>query len=254
MTAPMLDTLGLTLGLEGRQLVADLTLSVQRGETIALLGRNGSGKTLTLLTLAGLRTPVAGQLHWQGAKAASLPRREAARHIGFLPQDPGSELTGTVFDFAALGLFARTGARAGADRDSDTVTVLDALNRVGLGELHARQTASLSGGERRRLDLALLLVQAAPLWLLDEPNNHLDPAQQSVLLDLLRTHRAAGGAAIVSLHDPGLAVQMADRALLLHGDGRWELGAVGELLTPDRLSALYGTPMTIAPRITPLVH
>lgn len=251
MTAPLLDARGLGLEVPGRRLVADLMLTIERGEVVALLGRNGSGKTLTLLTLAGLREPAAGELFWQGAPAATVPRRDAARRIGFLPQDPGAELSGTVFDFAALGLFARTGARAGADRVADTTTVLSALRRVGLGELQSRQTASLSGGERRRLDLALLLVQGAPLWLLDEPNNHLDPAQQAAMLDLLRGHCASGGAAVVSLHDPGLAAQMADRVLLLYGDERWQAGAAETMLTPERLSALYGTPMAVAPRITP---
>ena len=114
---------------------------------------------------------------------------------------------------------------------------------MGLGQLHDRDILTLSGGERRRLAIAQVLAQAPDVYLLDEPTNHLDPQHQ---LDTLRVFRQAadGGAGVIaSLHDVNLAVRFADRCLLLFGDGRWQLGDSGAILTEETLSDLFATRM-----------
>ena len=247
----MLAAQGLDVAVAGRTLIAALNLAVTPGSTTVLLGRNGSGKTLCLLSLAGMRgAGTANAVLLGGSPLRSLPRRAIARQLGFLPQDSGTDAVGTLLDFVALGLYPWQGAAA-SSAGEDPERLHAALRRVGLAEHAQQEVASLSGGERRRLDLALLLVQSAPLWLLDEPTNHLDPAQQSVLLDLLRDHRAAGGATVLSLHDPSLAAEIADQVLLLAGDGSWECGPAQRLLTPEKLTQLYRTPMTRSPRFGP---
>jgi iron complex transport system ATP-binding protein len=95
----------------------------------------------------------------------------------------------------------------------------------------------------RRVAVAALLTQAPAMFLLDEPSNHLDPAHQVGILGLFRELCAAGRAVIATLHDPTVAARFADRVVLLHGDGRWEAGAAAELLTAERLSDLYLSPM-----------
>jgi iron complex transport system ATP-binding protein len=254
MTAehPMLAARDLNVAVGGRRLIDSLELSIQPGSVTVLLGCNGSGKTLCLLSLAGMRgADTAAAVCIGGAPLSTLPRRAIARQMGFLPQDSGSEAVGTLLDFVALGLYPWQGATNGASAD-DSARQCEALRRVGLAERAEQEVASLSGGERRRLDLALLLVQRAPLWLLDEPTNHLDPAQQAILLDLLREHRAGGGATLLSLHDPSLAAAIADQVLLLAGDGRWECGPVAAMLTPEKLSQLYQTPISLSPRFGPV--
>jgi iron complex transport system ATP-binding protein len=92
--------------------------------------------------------------------------------------------------------------------------------------------------------MAGLLVQEPLLFMLDEPTNHLDPHHQVDVLQAFRERCAAGAAVIATLHDPALAERCADRVLLLHGDGRWQLGATASLLNAGELSQLYATPMT----------
>jgi iron complex transport system ATP-binding protein len=240
---------GLDVSVAGRTLVAQLALTIDAGQTTVVLGCNGSGKTLCLLALAGLRGASDAVLLGNAA-LDSLSRREVARRLSFLPQDSGTEVVGTVLDFVTLGLYPWQGGGA-AESGADEQRTLAALQRLGLADKAHREVTSLSGGERRRLDLALLLVQKTRLWLLDEPTNHLDPAQQAVLLGLLREHGAAGGGALISLHDPSMAAQIADQVLLLAGDGRWECGSPREMLSAERLSQLYQTPMALQPGFRP---
>ncbi len=240
---------GLDVSVAGRTLVAQLALTIAAGQTTVVLGCNGSGKTLCLLSLAGLRGSSAAVMLGH-ATLAALSRREVARRLSFMPQDSGTEVVGTVLDFVTLGLYPWQGGGA-AESGADEQRTLAALQRLGLADMAQQEVASLSGGERRRLDLALLLVQRTSLWLLDEPTNHLDPAQQAVLLGLLREHRAGGGGALISLHDPSMAAEIADQVLLLSGDGRWACGSPQEMLSLERLSRLYGTPLALLPGFRP---
>lgn len=91
--------------------------------------------------------------------------------------------------------------------------------------------------------MAALLAQQPRIYLLDEPTNHLDPHHQIEMLQRFRALASQGAAVIATLHDPTLAERYADRALLLHGDGRWQIGSVADTLTAAALSALYLTPV-----------
>ncbi len=241
---------GLDVTVAGRTLVARLSLTINAGQTTVVLGCNGSGKTLCMLSLAGLRGGSAAAVLLGGATLDALSRREVARRLSFMPQDSGTEVVGTVLDFVTLGLYPWQGGGA-AESGADQQRTLAALQRLGLADKAQQEVSSLSGGERRRLDLALLLVQRTSLWLLDEPTNHLDPAQQAILLGLLHEHRASGGSALISLHDPSVAADIADQVLLLAGDGRWQCGSPQEMLTLERLSQLYHTPLVLLPGFRP---
>ena len=151
-------------------------------------------------------------------RAASA--RGASRSCRSSIEDP---FPSTVFETALIGrhphlpFWQWEGARisrrrARRSRPSDSRTFAD------------RAVDSLSGGERRRLDIATLLAQDAAVCLLDEPINHLDPQHRNEVLALFRARADAGGLVIASLHDATLAARSADRVLLLHGDGRWQFG------------------------------
>jgi len=110
--------------------------------------------------------------------------------------------------------------------------------------MEKRDGQTLSGGERQRLAIATLLTQAAPLYLLDEPLAHLDLNHQIAVLELFAgAARDNGAGVIMVLHEPALAWRYCDRALLIHGDGRHELGPVRQMLTAEHLSALYQHPL-----------
>jgi len=238
MSTALIAARDLTVAVPGRVLVEQLSCAIGPGEFIALLGGNGTGKSLLLRTLACLRPPNAGSLQLDGRPVDTLTRRQIAVLLGFLPQDPDAPPQGSLQDSVLLGRFAHLGFWESTTA-ADIGRAARALAAVGLTSLAQREIATLSGGEQRRAAIARLLVQAPSIYLLDEPTNHLDPAQQLGILQELRALTRGGAAVIASLHDPNLALRFADRVCLLSGDGGAELLACDALDTA-KLSALYG--------------
>jgi iron complex transport system ATP-binding protein len=237
----LLDVQQLTITAGNRELVQSLSLLLRPGARVALLGPNGVGKTLTLHALCGLRPPDEGAVRLRGTDLRLLGARQRALAIGLLLQEQEDPFPTTVLETALTGRHARLGLWQW-ETDEDVGAALAALAAMDLAGLEQRPAATLSGGERRRLGLATLLVQDPDLLLLDEPLNHLDPRHQFAVLDTLARLSAEGKAIMASLHDPALALRHFDSALLLHGDGRWQYGAVAELLTERTLSELYEVP------------
>jgi iron complex transport system ATP-binding protein len=236
----------------GRTLVEALAFDVGRGELLAVLGQNGSGKSLTLHTLAGLRPPANGQVLLSGEDLSHTGRQNIARQLALLPQHVDDIFPATVLDTAMIGRHPHIG-RFQWESSEDVDIGRAALTAVDLGGLARRDVLTLSGGERRRLAIAQVLTQQPDIYLLDEPTNHLDPQHQLDALRLFRERADDGAAVIASLHDVNLAVRYADRCLLLYGDGRWDIGATDDVLDEQRLTELYATPMeSIAWRSTRL--
>ena len=239
---PLLEVSALRVSVPGRVLVDALDMRVCRGEVVAVLGRNGCGKTLSLLTLAGLRQPDAGAIRLDGELMHAMRRQQIATRLALLPQDTDDIFPATVLDTALIDRHPHIG-RLRWDSTADYERARDSLAMVGIAELADRDVLSLSGGERRRLAIAQILTQAPDVYLLDEPTNHLDPQHQVDTLRIFRRAADNGAGVIASLHDVNLAARFADRCLLLFGDGRWEFGTTAEVLDEARLEALFGTPM-----------
>ena len=236
--AARLECNAVDVAVAGRALVRALEFEARGGEFIAVLGRNGVGKTLTLHTLAGLRPPASGTVRLDGRDIAAWPGRERAQRLALLPQLTEDPFPSTVFETALIGRHPHLPFWQWEDA-ADLACARSALAAVGLDSLSERAVDSLSGGERRRLDIATLLAQDAAVCLLDEPTNHLDPRHRKEMLALFRARADAGGLVIAALHDPTLAARTADRALLLFGDGRWSFGDSATILSDTNLSELY---------------
>jgi iron complex transport system ATP-binding protein len=234
------QALGVTAG--ARALVANLSATFSPREFVAILGRNGSGKTLTLHTLAGLRPAAAGVVSLDGAPLAKLARRTLARRVGVLLQDPEEGFTTTALESVLIGRHPHLAAWQWEGREDERIA-RQALAQMELADFAERRTDTLSGGEQRRVAIAGLLAQEPDVFLVDEPTNHLDPHHQLAVLQRLRELASSGATVIASLHDPTLAARFADRVLLLFGDGQWRLGAAAEVLTAGSLTELYATPI-----------
>jgi iron complex transport system ATP-binding protein len=231
-----------SVGVGTRELVSDLSIEFCPGEIIAILGRNGSGKTLTLHTLAGLRRPQGGGVYLDGAPLEQLNRRAVALRLGLLAQDLEDAFVTTAIEMVLIGRHPHLALWQWETADDERIA-REALTAVDLADFAERRTDTLSGGEQRRVAVAALLAQQPGIFLLDEPTNHLDPHHQLAVLGLFRELARAGSTVITTLHDPTLAARFADRVLLLFGDGRWTAGPVREALTAASLSALYDSPM-----------
>ena len=243
MTPALLETRQLAVEVGGRRVVESLDLMLNSGERLAILGRNGAGKSTLLSTLAGLRPPAGGCLLLGGEDAQRLNPRLAATRRAWLGQFQSDPFGSSVLETALTGRHPHLG-RWDWESTRDAAMARSALQAVGLQGMEQRQIHTLSGGERQRLAIATLLTQAAPLYLLDEPLSHLDLNHQIAVLDLFAgAARDCGAGVVMVLHDPALAHRFCDRALLIHGDGRTELGTVDAILTAKNLSELYGYPL-----------
>ena len=241
--SPLLEAGRLTVSIGGRTFCRDLDLTLQAGERLVILGRNGAGKSTLLSVLAGLRAPVAGQVRIAGASYATLGARKSALIRGWLPQARGDAFAATVLETVLVGRHPHL-ERWGWESGKDAKIVRQALAAVDLSGFEQRDVQTLSGGERQRVAIATLLAQAPRLFLLDEPIAHLDLKHQIAMLELFSAQaRDTGAAVAMVLHEPALAWRYSDRVLLIHGDGLTECGPTRQMLTAERLSALYQYPL-----------
>ena len=222
----------------GRTLVRDLTFDLPPGRMLAVLGRNGAGKSSTLHAIAGLREAT-GRVQIDGRALGDWPRRELARSMGLLPQLVEDPFPATALEAALVGRHPHIEFWAW-EGEADRAAARRALAAVDLAGFEQRDIATLSGGERRRLSIATILAQDPSVFLLDEPIHQLDPQHQLDVLRLFRELATSGRTVIVTLHDVGLAARFADCALLLYGDGRWEFGDCATTLNERSIGELYG--------------
>jgi iron complex transport system ATP-binding protein len=245
---PLLAARRLSVGIGARIFCRALDLELKAGERLAILGRNGAGKSTLLTVLAGLRAPQAGEVRLKGAAYDALGPRQAARTRGWLPQSRSDAFASTVLETALAGRHPHLD-RWSWESARDAQIVRQALAAVGLADCERREIQTLSGGERQRLAIATLLAQQPELFLLDEPVAYLDLKHQIAMLTLFaNTAREQGAAVAMVLHEPALAWRFCDRVLLVYGDGRCECGPAAEMLTAERLSALYDYPLQVFER------
>ena len=248
----MVESLGVALG--GKTVLDAIDVRFAPGQVTAIVGPNGAGKSTLLACLAGLRKPDAGVVRLGLTPVLGLPHRERARRIGFLPQTPEVAWAVDVETLVGLGRTPHSGARGLGD--SDHVAVQQALIRTRMIELARRDVTTLSGGERARALLARVLA-GEPSWLLaDEPLAGLDPGHQLDTVDLLRGFAAeAGHGVVMTLHDLGVALRLADRVIVLEGARIIADGAPLDALTPAVLAQAYGVEAAVVAGVSgPLIE
>ena len=239
----LLATTQLSVSIGTTEICRGLELCIETGERWCILGRNGTGKTTLLHTLAGLLPPIAGNIAVNGQPLQTLPRRTIARQIGILFQDHRDAFPANVLETVLAGRHPWLGPLQW-ETSADLALAHKALHAVGLVDMEQRIVTTLSGGERRRLGIATLLVQDPQLLLLDEPTNHLDIHHQIRMLDLIRQQAAQNGKALLLvMHDLNLAQRYCNRFLLLFGHGETVQGDAAQVLTQTNLERLYRHPL-----------
>jgi iron complex transport system ATP-binding protein len=229
---------GVSVTLRGARLLHEATLTVGRGEWVALIGPNGAGKTTLLRALAGL-VPFAGSILLNGHAVSAGSRREVARQLAIVPQKPQTPAQLTVAEYVLLGRTPHMGRLGGESRE-DRLAADRAIARLALRPFVGRLLGSLSGGELQRVALARALAQGAPILLLDEPTSALDLGRQQQALELLDGLRRDECLTVVTaLHDLSLASQYADRLLLMDGGEVVADGTAAEVISERTIGAHY---------------
>ena len=205
---PVIRVQGLTKRYGDQEAVRGIDLEVGRGEIFAFLGPNGAGKTTTVEILEGFRDPTAGDVEVLGADPARAPSAWRER-IGIVLQESGAEPGLTVQESLAL--------YAGYYRKPRSLD--ETLELAGLADQADHRTSALSGGQRRRLDVALALVGDPELIFLDEPTTGFDPAARRAAWDVIAGLRTLGKTVFLTTHYMEEAEQLADRIAII-ADGR----------------------------------
>lgn len=240
----LLAATGVTVAAGGRMILDDASIDIRRGEIHALVGPNGAGKSTLFGVLAGDVTPSAGGVRLDGTPIGGIRSSDLARARAVLLQKNAVSFPFTAEQVVRMGRapWARTAA---AEEDDEIVASAMAATEV--EGLAARAVTSLSGGERARVALARVIAQSAGVLLLDEPTAALDLKHHEDVMRLIREQADAGAAVAVVLHDLNAALSHADRVTLL-AEGRVAAsGAPREVLTAERIEAVYGQPVDVFP-------
>jgi iron complex transport system ATP-binding protein len=199
----------------GHQVLTDVSFTVRSGEVAAIMGRNGAGKSTVLDIIAGLRSPTAGSVSFDGRRAAEWTGRERARLVAHLPQLVRPDLPFLAGELVLMGRYPHTDAWF--ESDSDRAVVQRVMRQTGCWELRDRILMTLSGGERQRVLLAACLAQDAGIVLFDEPSSFLDIDQQLHCFALIRDESLRGAACLAVTHDLNLALAYATRLIVIDG-------------------------------------
>ena len=236
---PLLEARGLSAAYGATRALCGLNAAVRSGHIVGILGENGSGKSTLLKVIARIVAVNGGDLLLEGRPLGSMPRRQTARRIAYVPQS-----VDLVFPIRCLDLVLQGRAPLGrgfsADSPEDRRSAMEAMRACDVERLSERDASALSGGERRRVFLARALAQEAEIWLLDEPTSGLDPRHRLEFLEtLVRVHRERGTTVLLATHEIDLAAELADRVLLLREGRTLAEGPPEEALSPETLRQTF---------------
>jgi iron complex transport system ATP-binding protein len=220
-----------------------VSLLAEPGEVLGIVGPNGSGKTTLLRILAGGLVPTAGSAWVQDVETTEATLQDLAKLRAYLGPDGVSINPFSVRDVVTMGRHPHR--RAMIEAAEHDAIIESAMESTDVIHLAAREMDSLSTGEQQRAGLARVIAQETPVLLLDEPTSALDIGHQETVMRVLRSLTRAGTTIVVILHDLNLAAAHADRLILLDGGRAVASGASAEVLTGERLSAIYRQPMQV---------
>lgn len=217
--------------------IKEMSFSIDNGEFIGLLGANGSGKSTILKLASGLLKTSSGYVNLWNKSVSSYRNRDRAKLLSYLPQLLDINIPFTVKELVGMGRYPYD--------ILPELTVDDALEIVGLEDKAGALITNLSGGERRRVYIAMTLLQGAGLLLLDEPLANLDIKYQVELIKLLKELRDRRSISVVmALHDINIAFQF-DRIMLIKEGNMLSVGSPEEVMTGEILKEAFGVDVEI---------
>ena len=222
-----------------REVLRDISFSVEYGEFLSVLGPNGVGKSTLSRCMLGLLTPSSGAAVVDGLRVADLSARRLAEKIAYISQSHTPVFNFSVYDMVLMGTTAQTGSFASPGKRQRSLAN-KALDRLGSFDLAGRGYGSLSGGERQLVLIARAIAQEAKVRVMDEPSAALDFGNRMRVMRTVQSLTRDGYAVIQSTHDPEQAYMYSDKILALHGGRVAAFGTPQDVMDAALVSRLYG--------------
>ena len=234
------ETRGLAVGYNGRVLIHDIDISIEKGKILTLIGPNGAGKSTILKSITRHLQKIGGEVSIGGRDVYRWAAKEMARQVAVVLTDRIRPELMTSGEVVAAGRYPYTNA-LGRLTAADREIVRQSLERVHALELEDRDFSTLSDGQRQRVMLARALCQEPEVIVLDEPTAYLDIRHKIELLDILREMaREKGITVVMSLHEIDLATKISDYLICVKGDAIDRFGPPEEIFAPETIDRLYG--------------
>ncbi len=234
----MIEIQNLSFSYGKKEVLKNISLELEKGKMYAVLGPNGCGKTSFIKLLSRLSRPKSGKLIIDGLDYDKVERKTFAKSVALLPQGRNVPSM-TVYDLAACGRFPHLDFTRKLSREDEEI-VQSALRATGTDSFAGQSLKKLSGGERQRAYLAMLLAQASPYLLLDEPTTHLDISAKFEVMRLLHEIRSQEKCVVAVLHDLELAMTYADEILLMNEGEIVSKGVPRDIADSGELEAIFG--------------
>ncbi len=232
----MLEAVGLVKSYRGRQVVNNVSLRIGRGEVVGLLGPNGAGKTTCFYMMVGLIRPEAGEVRIDGREVTSLPiHRRAAHGLAYLPQEASIFRTLSVED----NILAILETRKDLDRQARLDRLEALLEEFNIGHVRESKGMSLSGGERRRTEIARTLATDPGYLLLDEPFAGIDPISVSDIKHLIAHLKARGIGILLTDHNVRETLDICEKACIVSEGRIIADGEPAEILANETVREVY---------------
>ncbi len=232
-----LEVKDIVYSIDSKLIVNGVSLGINEGEFVGLVGPNGCGKSTLLKNIYKVYKPDSGACYIDGKNLAEMSSRDTALEMSVMQQENNVEFDMTVYDMVMLGRFAHQKMFGGNDKKKERQIVLDGIREVGLEGYEERSFLSLSGGEKQRTLVARALVQRAELIILDEPTNHLDIGYQYQIMNILKRQKLT---VFSSIHDLNVASCYCDRIILLKKGQIVDVGTPEEVFVPSKIRQLFG--------------
>ncbi|MGH0054330.1 MAG: ABC transporter ATP-binding protein [Sphaerochaetaceae bacterium] len=242
MNALTIDNLSFTYP-SGTEAIKDLSLTVQEGESVAILGSNGAGKSTLLDILLGWNK--SSKVSLFGKPLSSYGRKELGRTLALVPQSEQYNFSFSLLDYVLFGRSPYL-SQLGTPTEEDAEIAYQALSDVGLATYAERNITTLSGGEHQLLLLARAIAQQSSMLLLDEPTSALDPANRKRVLTILKQLHRKGKTLLFTTHDANLAYELATHVAMLKKGALLCYGTKEAVVTTEMLTTLYDTELTVS--------
>lgn len=241
----ILEVKNAVCGYGTKKVVENISLSVETGEILCLLGPNGVGKTTFFKSILGLLNLLGGEILIDGENVLKLPKKEIAKLIGYVPQAHTPPFPFSVLDVVVMGRTAHMGMFASPSL-KDIKIAEEALETLGISFLKDRIYTEISGGERQMVLIARALTQQPKILIMDEPTSNLDFGNQIRVLEQINNLSKKGMGIIMTSHFPNHVFLCSTKVALMQRDNVFAVGSVEDVVTEENLKSAYGIRVKIA--------